>query len=82
MKKTIVKMGLIAILLSGMESLSAPSAVLSVVGRPRVDGGGGDPPLCFPGTPNCPRNQAGLRKDGGGGLPPLCFPGTPNCPRD
>jgi len=44
-----------------------------------ADGGGGDPPLCRPGSPQCPIKITTLGLNGPG-QPPLCYPGEPRCP--
>jgi hypothetical protein len=57
MKTTIVQLALIAALLSGLESLHSRAG--GSLGFSKD--GGGFPPLCTPGTPNCPRDQFLLR---------------------
>src|SRR5262249_27773694 len=66
MKTTILRLILAALLLVASGS------------TPVLADGGGEPPLCFPGPPGCPKATGPLPD--GPGEPPLCFPGQPGCP--
>ena len=66
MKKTIIRLILAALLLVACAS------------TPVLADGGGEPPLCFPGSPGCPKAMTSLPD--GPGEPPLRYPGTPGCP--
>jgi len=52
--------------------------LLVACGSTPVLADGGDPPLCLPGQPGCPKTITPLPN--GPGDPPLCYPGTLGCP--
>jgi hypothetical protein len=70
MKKNIIKLILVTLFLIA----GTTTPVLA-------DGGGGDPPLCYPrACPPMPTGTAAPLSFNGPGFPPLCYPGEPACP--
>ena len=92
MKMTIIRVFLVALCLASSGAVPVRADFSRWQPPQTLDGprlsGPGDPPLCYPGFPECPLKSAVLDKiadpsvasSAGSGDPPLCFPGSQGCP--